>query len=331
MAEQARHLGWDAQVGSIDSPAKPRIPSAGDLVGFVFPVHGFTTISAMLRFVWNYPRGNRSVSVFAAAATGGCRFGPVKLPGWEGSGLYLPLLVLCLKGYRCAGALPMRSTPENWTALVPACREADCRSMMGATHVEAYSFVRDMLAGRRVFLGKVSLLFGIMALPVSVLYLCFARFFLAKMFFASSRCNGCGLCAQGCPVAAIDMKRGRPYWKLQCESCMRCMNYCPQRAIQASQLLALAFLLFGAGALARASAALLKGCLGEKFAEWTGWMLSLPLSILVLVAVYRVWFFLLGWRPINLFFEYTTLTRWFRRYREPETRRSDLVSKPVKS
>lgn len=330
MAEQARLLGVEAAADSIDFSAKPGLPAAGDLVGFVFPVHGFTTISAMLHFVWRFPRGNRSVSVFTAAATGGCRIGPVKVPGWEGSGLYLPLLVLWLKGYRCAGALPMRSTPENWTALVPACREADCRSMMEATHVEALSFVREMLAGRRVFRGKVSLLFGIIALPASVLYLCFARFFLAKMFFASSRCNGCGLCAQGCPLSAIAMKRGRPYWKLQCESCMRCMNYCPQRAIQASQLLALLFLIFGAGRLAGASTSLLKGCLGGRFAEWTGWLLSLPLSILVLVAVYRLWFFLLGWRPFNLFFEYTTLTRWFRRYREPDTRRSELVSVPVK-
>ena len=113
--------------------APPEIPATGDLLGFVFPIHGFTTLITMLKFVWRFPRAKVPVFVFTAASTGGCRIGRLKIPGWEGSGLYLPLLLLWLKGYRCAGALPLRGTPENWTALIPPCSEAACRSMMDAT------------------------------------------------------------------------------------------------------------------------------------------------------------------------------------------------------
>ncbi|NQT87762.1 4Fe-4S binding protein [bacterium] len=41
-----------------------------------------------------------------------------------------------------------------------------------------------------------------MRLPVSLAYALPGRFYLAKMMFASSACNGCGLCAANCPFGA---------------------------------------------------------------------------------------------------------------------------------
>ena len=57
------------------------------------------------------------------------------------------------------------------------------------------------------------------------------------------------------------------------------------------------------------------------------WLLSLPAMIGILVVIYRVWSILLRWKPINCFFEYTTLTRWYRRYREPDTLWRDMAGK----
>lgn len=54
----------------------------------------------------------------------------------------------------------------------------------------------------------------------------------ARPFFATDRCNGCGLCAQRCPASAISMKDGKPVWKAQCYQCLRCINACPRQAIQ---------------------------------------------------------------------------------------------------
>ena len=54
----------------------------------------------------------------------------------------------------------------------------------------------------------------------------------AKPFFAGDSCNGCGLCAANCPAHAIALRDGKPTWAAQCYQCLRCINQCPQQAIQ---------------------------------------------------------------------------------------------------
>ncbi|MDD4311514.1 MAG: EFR1 family ferrodoxin [Eubacteriales bacterium] len=54
-----------------------------------------------------------------------------------------------------------------------------------------------------------------------------------KRFSVESSCNGCGLCARGCPIGAIQMQNEKPVWiRKHCTQCMACINRCPQRAIQ---------------------------------------------------------------------------------------------------
>lgn len=54
----------------------------------------------------------------------------------------------------------------------------------------------------------------------------------AKPFFAQDSCNGCGLCEKNCPAHAITLQDGKPVWAAQCYQCLRCINECPQQAIQ---------------------------------------------------------------------------------------------------
>lgn len=51
-------------------------------------------------------------------------------------------------------------------------------------------------------------------------------------FTVDSTCTHCGLCAKNCPVHAIEMKGGKPFWKLpKCDICLRCLHHCPSKAI----------------------------------------------------------------------------------------------------
>ena len=77
--------------------------------------------------------------------------------------------------------------------------------------------------------------FGMALLYISFLYLIIGRFGLAKLYFTNDKCDGCRICADSCPVGAIEMwgkGKEKPYWTYHCESCMRCMNLCPQKAIE---------------------------------------------------------------------------------------------------
>lgn len=53
-----------------------------------------------------------------------------------------------------------------------------------------------------------------------------------KSFYATDACNGCGLCEKNCPAFTITMNAGKPSWGERCYQCLRCINECPQRAIQ---------------------------------------------------------------------------------------------------
>ena len=54
-----------------------------------------------------------------------------------------------------------------------------------------------------------------------------------RHFRVEDACVGCGRCAGGCPVSAIEIREGRPVWvKEQCTLCLRCLHRCPAFAIQ---------------------------------------------------------------------------------------------------
>ena len=296
----------------------PEGPSAGELIGFAYPVHGFTTIWAMLKFILKFPRAQTGTAVFAVTSLGGCKLGKWIVPGWEGNGLYLPMLILKLKGYRWAGAYPVRSTPENWTSLIPGYSEASGRWMLDKARVRVDNFMERLLSRRWAFHGILTALLWLPLIPLTCTYLFWGRFFLAKTFFPSAQCNGCGLCAQNCPVGAIEMKGGRPFWKFSCESCMRCLNYCPKKAVQAHLPLWILIWLLALHPLAQAVQDRV-ACFGT---VW-GWVAYCTVAVAGTATLYRIWFLLLKLSWVRRVFEWTAPTRYYHRYHEPDTEWGD--------
>jgi ferredoxin len=331
MAGAAREAGAAVAVRPIESARPAEEIGAGEtaLLGLTMPTHGFTAPWAMLRFALRLPR-RRGTHAVVSATRAGSRIGPVFTPGVEGSATYLTALVLALKGYRIRGAMGI-DMPSSWIAVHPALAPRTVAGIIARAQGKTARFMKAVLVGRRRLTGWGNLVFGLAVLPLSLAYMVIGRLFLAKLFFASARCTGCGLCAQHCPNGAIEM-RGNPehrlpYWTFRCESCMRCMAFCPTRAVEASHLLAVGAYLLPAlvplsaliGWLA-ARAPLLAFLNGtpRRVLEWF-------YPIIVLGLAYPLFHHLQRIAWINRFFTLATLTHYYRRYHEPETRLKDLA------
>lgn len=326
-AEAARAVGAEVAMASIEeaNPPQQLAPGPGTLVGIFGPTHGFTAPWSLIRFVAGLPPGEGR-HAFVSVTRAGSKLGPLFVPGLDGTATYLLAALLSLKGYRLRGAQPF-DFPSNWMSLHPAYTAATIDAILARQHGRVNRFAARLLGGQRHFGGLIALLLGLLLVPMSLGYLLCARFFLGKLFFASERCNGCGLCAQSCARKAIRMvgeRAPRPYWTYHCESCMRCMAYCPRRAVDASLPMGVLFFLVPASWplhtwlaqwLSEQVPALTPLWQNELF-WWLAWGLYFAA---VAVALYAVQSLLLRFRAGNAFFAFTTPTRWYKRYHEPAT------------
>ena len=53
-----------------------------------------------------------------------------------------------------------------------------------------------------------------------------------EFFYADENCNNCGTCEEVCPVNNIILVEGKPQWQHECQQCLACINYCPEKSIQ---------------------------------------------------------------------------------------------------
>jgi Pyruvate/2-oxoacid:ferredoxin oxidoreductase delta subunit len=220
--------------------------------------------------------------------------------------------------------------PSSWISIHPGFPPDAVAEIMPQARSRVVSFSEAIFDGQRSFTRWRATLFGLLILPISLGYLLLGRFFLGKLFFASDSCTSCELCAQHCPNQAIVMKgqqgSRRPYWTYHCESCMRCMAYCPTKAIEASHLFGVgAYLLAGAipvGALLLWLGTLVPGL--AFLSRIPRWVLQSVMPIMTIVAIYPLFHLALRVRWLNRFFTVATLTHYYRRYHEPETRLDDL-------
>lgn len=73
---------------------------------------------------------------------------------------------------------------------------------------------------------------SIMKIVGGVLYSSFSPYEKDKNYWTDEKCNGCGICSKVCPVNNIKMMDNIPQWQNNCEQCVACMQWCPQKSIQ---------------------------------------------------------------------------------------------------
>ena len=338
----AQWMGAIAAKSGVESPiqsfaeAKSKIVPAAthdSFIGLVFPTHGFTAPWQVLKFAWNLP-GGIGAPAYCVATRAGLKCGSVFIPGISGSATFVVALILMLRGYEVHGAMSV-DMPSNWYSLHPIQSKKSHEAIIERAEGKVAGFMGKILSQTRVwFTGNnlYEIILGLALSLVSILYLCFGKFFLAKLFFANSRCDGCGLCAKHCAVQAIAM-RGKdnrtPYWRYNCESCMKCAALCPRNAIEAGHswgiilylitaLPVSAYLLTVLGIDSGSSHV----CASDLFGN--------ILNILYFYPAIFISYFVFNWLIripfMNYLFTRTTMTHFpfWGRYREPTTRLRDL-------
>jgi hypothetical protein len=115
------------------------------------------------------------------------------------------------------------------------------------------------------------------------------------------------------------MVAGRPYWKLSCESCMRCLNHCPKKAIEAAHGMAVMFWVIFSAANAWLLLTIINNTGIAPDAFWwkiASQVISIAGMVLITAALYRVMHYVMKLKPVRLLVRITSLTSmpFWRRY-----------------
>lgn len=286
-----------------------------DLLVFSYPTHGFTAPWLMIKYIFRLPEGN-GVHVVLLPTRAGTRILGLSLPGMEGTAGYLIAGLLWLRGYKVRGVAAI-DMPSNWTALHWGLSDKNVKVIVDRGEQKVKRLAQTIASGRSFYNGFIPLVLGVLLAGVSFGYLIIGQMLLAKLFFASDKCNGCSLCKQICPKQSIQMLGNKPYWTYSCDSCMACMNFCPQKAIQVSP-----FTLFLYNYIGTIPVYFwISGNLGWSFiGQLPGsiWFLIQYVYILSSVALmYRLLHHVLRIKPLAALLSALSHTKYFRRYKSP--------------
>ncbi|NNG01149.1 MAG: 4Fe-4S binding protein [Desulfobacteraceae bacterium] len=315
------------------------IHSRDTLVGVLFPAHGFMPPWSMIKFLLGMRRQKR-VPALCAATRGGIKVGPLRIPGAAGLGTFLAAFLMMIKGYR-PRALFSLDMPSNLINFHWGLYSKNVAAITGKAEQKLAMLVPRIMEGRSVYFTRNNLWEAMWSIGIfwlipvfPLLYLLIGKLFMAKLMFSSDRCVGCGRCARFCPNQAIEMrsagKKKRPYWTYHCEVCLRCMGYCSKRAVEAGHLWAI--LLYFIISIPVFTALLLwlhelSDLVPAIRGYWPTEILNLIYVLPALFFSYWLFWHLIRIPMMNTFFTITTLTHYYRRYHEPETRLKHMAQR----
>ena len=322
----AEENGLETQLINIDrfETIVPPALTEKTLIGFCSPTHGFNLPPLALKFIQKFPK-TKKIDAFILNTRGGLKLFKLFLPGISGMAQLLPAIMLCLKGYRIVAMQPL-DLPSNWLILHPSLNKKTVDAIYNRCRGIVKNFTQKMLSGKKNYNALFTLPLDIILLPITVLYYIIGRFFLAKTLIATDACDTCMKCILQCPVKAISLVNGRPYWSFKCESCMRCVNACHTRAIETMQGFAAYLIFMSLAVISPLLILLLKNLdfyeqIQRSWFTQKTWALVNAFIFLAFVFInYHILHYLMRYRFFNKIIAYTSLSKYkfWNRYHPPK-------------
>lgn len=220
----ARQLALElgGEVKAIPAELEKGVPAcSADVVGIVFPVYCWAAPGIVEEFT-DRIRFTGAPYVFAVATyAGSCGYGYGQLEQ-----------VLARSGTKLSAAFGIKM-PTNYLPLRGLKSAEDCTGLLARADAEIAK-IAQRVRMREVMRIPRGWFFPNAMLPLVRKHVVFSTGKWDKGFSADSKCNGCGLCARVCPADNIKITDGKPVWQHRCLSCLACIHYCPQQAIQMS-------------------------------------------------------------------------------------------------
>lgn len=117
---------------------------------------------------------------------------------------------------------------DTWTPMFDVSNPTENERILDQAEVEIDRIIQ-LIQNRTP--GDFDRLKGLGRISTALIYPFYKRQHTRK-FAITHDCNGCGLCAQQCPIHAISLSDGRPHWTVDhCLFCLGCLHRCPQQAI----------------------------------------------------------------------------------------------------
>lgn len=192
--------------------------TSSDKIGFVYPIY-FNGIPVMVKKFIDNLKVNKDTYVFAVATFGGS------------AGISFNQIddILNKKGASLSASFKV-AMPGNYQVMyAPFPEEKQAKRF----EEENEQILKIAASIKRNEIDKSNEAGGIKKAVVGLLYkTLFNPNDKDKNFWTTEKCNGCGTCSKVCPANNIDIIDGKPQWKHQCELCVACMQWCPQKSIQ---------------------------------------------------------------------------------------------------
>ncbi|CAB1055904.1 hypothetical protein D1BOALGB6SA_638 [Olavius sp. associated proteobacterium Delta 1] len=320
------------------------IQSPDFLVGLLFPTHGFMPPWSMIKFLFRMPI-RTNVPVMCVATRGALKIGSLQIPGASGFATFFAAILTLLKGYRVKAIFSL-DMPSNFINFHWGLHPKNIDKISNKAQSRLKLLIPRILNGQRIWFTRNNLwemlwcVFLFWLVPVfPIAYLIIARMFMAKVMFSNNKCVGCGMCARFCPNNAILMKdagtKKRPYWTYHCENCLRCMGYCRKKAVEAGHSWAvLLYFITSVPVITYAWAWLhrtlsfypvINGYWTIEVVYIFNFLIYIIFFLFAVFLSYRVFWYLIRFPVFNTFFSVTTLTHYYRRYHQPDTKLKHLA------